>query len=388
MRIRFIFPVLLLLTILLFSCVEKYWPELDNNYQNILVVEGMITNGPGPYTIKLSLATTVENPQFIPQSGYTVSITDDIGNSEVLYPSGPGLFLTSPTGIQGIIGRKYKIRIISQTGNTYESAVEELKEPVGIDSVYATFEIHENNSAQYPAEGYQFYINTKTAASDSTFFLWKLEKCFKYKSDFKIKYMYSGTLEQFPHPDSLQYCWKTENIRDIFTFNTLGLSTPVVRNFPLNYATTDTREISIKYSLLVKQFTISEKAYTFWNTVKEQNSAQDILYTRQPYQVQGNVFNTENPDETVLGYFMVGGVSEKRVFVDRPLPPVHFRYPVCEAGENEAAKVADIYRSNADEWPIFLTTSPEWGIVLPNQDCLDCRLKGGTIEKPDFWIGY
>ena len=386
--IRIVNLILLVLLVLVFSCVEEYWPELDPKYEDVLVVDGMITNELPPYYIKLSLATSVENPEFTPLQGCFVKILDDDGNSETLSEISSGTYSTSPTGLQGVVGRKYKIQITSPAGKNYQSGFEELKNPVEIDSVYAGFETRDNPDGQHQTEGYQFYLNTVKAESDSSFFMWRINRTYEYESDFKIRYIYEGDLRWLVNADSLQTCWRTDDIRQIFTYNTLGLSLPVVKNYPLNFVSTENREISVRYSLLVKQLTISEKAYTFYNSVKEQNSDLDNLYSRQPYQVRGNIFNDLAPDETILGYFLVAGISSKRIFVDRPMPPVHFYYEVCELTELDFNNVADIYHSSPEEWPIFLTTGNAGGMALPSQDCMDCRLAGGTIEKPDFWIDW
>jgi len=387
-RIKIKHVVLFLLLLSPFACVEKYWPDLDNKYQNILVIDGMITSDPGPYYIKLSLATTVNYPELLPLSGYNISITDDAGTTEMLIEISPGIYSTSATGIRGIAGRKYKTQITSPNGKIYQSDFETLKSPVGIDSVYAEFEIHPNYSASFPTEGDQFYLNTRRGISDTNFYMWRLERSFEYKASFKIRYIYEGSLKPFPNSDSLETCWKTDKIMQIFTFNTIGMTDPVVTRFPLIYVTTNTRELSERYSLLVQQFTMSENAYTFWNSVREQNSTQDNLYTRQPFQIRGNVYNIDTPDEPVLGYFLVAGITNKRIFVDPPLPPVHFRYPICVLTEPDFQNVASIFLSKPNEWPIYLTTSNSGAIALPNQDCMDCQLSGGTIEKPDFWVDY
>ena len=44
---------------------KKYWPELDK-YEDVLVVDGMITNKPGPYTIRLSISAPIDSAEFIP----------------------------------------------------------------------------------------------------------------------------------------------------------------------------------------------------------------------------------------------------------------------------------------------------------------------------------
>ena len=386
MNVKIHLLVMFAIPALLLSCVEKYFPELDDKYENVLVVDGIISNNPGPYFIKLSVASTVNTPEFLPLSGYNVSIIDDEGTTEVLSETSPGIYSTSPGGIQGVAGKKYKTRIVSPDGKTYQSDFETLKNPVGIDSVYAIFEAHANPDGVFPFEGYQFYLNTKKAESDTNFYLWRLERSYEYRSDFLISHIYEGRLRPVYDVDSLQTCWRTDKIGQLFTFKTSGLSEPVVTKFPLNYVTTETRELMERYSLLVKQFTISEKAYAFWNEVREQNSTQGSLYTRQPYQIRGNVFNTETPGETVFGAFLVAGITEKRIFVNRPA--TIFRYGVCTLGDADYKNVGTIYMSNPSEWPLYLTTNLNGIRAFPNQDCIDCQLRGGTIVKPDFWIEY
>jgi hypothetical protein len=142
----------------------------------------------------------------------------------------------------------------------------------------------------------------------------------------------------------------------------------------------------LRYSLLVKQFTVSKNAYTFWNAVKESNSDDELLYSKQPYQVRGNVFNTSDDTEPVLGYFHVAGISEKRVFVDRPKAPVPLRYSVCELDEADFEAYGQRHMADPVYYPIFAIESPGGRRAIPPKGCVDCTLKGGTTEKPDFWI--
>ena len=386
MQIKIVRVGYILLLIFLISCEEKYWPELDNKYEDLLVVAGMITNNPGPYTINLSLSTTVRSPKQIPLSGYELIITDDSGQEETLTENNAGEYSTSPSGIQGVIGRKYQLTINAPDGRTYKSEFEELMIPTGIESVYAEVEYREDLNYYHELAGYQFYLDTYHAENDSNYYFWQLEATYKYRSDFLIRFIFDHfTLSPFPKPDSLQICWKTDKIQKLFLYNTLDLSEPKITRFPLHYVTTETRELSIRYSLLVKQFSITEKAYNFWSSVKEQNVEQGALYTKQPYQIRGNLVNTENPDEPVLGYFLVAGVSEKRIYVGRPQTPVLMYYPVCVITDADIEGFGYIFWSDKSTWPLYVTENDEGVRALTHQACVDCRLKGGTIEMPDFW---
>lgn len=95
MRKRIVFSLLILVS----GCTEKYdfkFPEQDAN----LVVEGIVTNGPGPHYVRLTLSkSTFElsyndstgysqfNDGYIPVLDATITISDDSGNTDTLIHS-------------------------------------------------------------------------------------------------------------------------------------------------------------------------------------------------------------------------------------------------------------------------------------------------------------
>ncbi|OQX82099.1 MAG: hypothetical protein B6D64_01090 [Bacteroidetes bacterium 4484_276] len=377
---------LIILLVAFGSCEEKYWPDLGGRYQNLLVVDGMITNEPGPYIVRLSQSTPVSNQVGAYVSGYQIIIMDDHGNTETLHEINPGEYSTDPDGIQGVAGRKYKIEITSVTGEVYQSEYETLKQPTDIESVFAKLEYRQNNEVNYDIAGYQFYLNTAMAQHDTNYYLWNMTATYKYQADLKIRFIFDGTLRPFYNSDSLRICYKTQIIKEIFTYNTSGLNKPVLTNFPLHYVSTETRDLSFRYSLMVKQLSISETAYNFWSAAREQNSDIGDLHSRQPYQIRGNISNLNNPGEPVLGLFLVAGVSEKRIFVNRPDPPVRMRYPVCVAGEGAVENFPDIFFRPERFWPVYATFHVDGRPALPPQVCMNCELSGGVLQKPGFWI--
>ena len=381
MRIRNA-TILALMMIGMTCCVEEYIPEIDN-YENLLVVDGMITSGEGPYEIKLSRSAGLQNPEVTPVENAIVILRDDHANSEKLTETEAGVYSTIVEGIKGIPGYLYQLEIQTAEGETYLSDFEMMREPVGIEQVTTAIEYHPGEEYAHEIAGLRFYIDTHKASDSAVFLMWSLTETYEYKSDFKIRYYWEGELKPFPRPDSLQTCWKTQRIPFIFTSRTDGLSEPVIRQFPLHYVNTDTRKLYLKYSLLVKQYAMNKEAWSFWNEVRKQNETQGGLFDLQPYQIVGNMKNTNNPNEPVLGQFTVAGVFEHRIFVDRP--NLDFYYFKCELTEGDFENFSSIVYYPPESWPIYVTTGLEGGLALPLQECLDCRLHGGTIEKPVFW---
>ena len=374
------------ISFLLSSCEEEFMPDLGNKYESLLVVDGLITNNPGPYIIKLSLTTSVENPVYIPLKNCELKISDDAGNEETLTETGEGVYSTKPGGIVGTIGRSYKLTIHRPDGRTYESDFDELLPPIAIDTIYPLIEYKPNDNFPFPVPGYQFYISSLPANNQDHYLRWEMEQTFEYNVDFRIYYYYDGELHDFPDHDSLQYCWKTNQVRSIFTTTTSGLSESSIQNYPLHYIAFDNRIFSIKYSLLVYQLTISEASYNFWRDVKEQNTEGGTLYTHLPYQIRGNVYNTGDKSEPVAGYFQVAGEDAVRIFVDRPPATVPMYYTFCELTEADYHEYGNMFRfHDPKDWPKYVTVDANGGRAVPNKLCSDCRELGGTIVKPYYW---
>ncbi len=383
MRTNFIRIILLLCVILCTSCVEEYSLDIDK-YENIIVVDGMITDKPGPYLIKLSTSSEIIKPQQIPFSNAEVIIFDNEGNAETLTENNPGEYYTNDDGIRGVIGRKYKIQITTPDNKIYFSDFEELFASVEIDSVYTNIEYQQNMFHPYDLVGLQFYLDTKIAERDTNYFLWQLESTYEYNSSYLISYIYDKYyLKPLENRDTLFTCWKTDILPEILVSNTVNLTEPKVNAFPLNYVTTEDRELSIKYSLLVKQLTITENAYKYWGSLEEINSEQGNLFASLPYQVRGNMHCETNEEEHILGYFMAAGIKEKRIFVDRP--ELDFHYWECYLTKRDFEAYGYIRWTPSSSWPLYVVTSPNGSQALPHQDCVDCTRKGGTVDMPEFW---
>ena len=373
-----------ILFLLPWQCVDPYTPNLKD-HDKLLVIEGTITNAPGPYTVKISTTIGIDYPFQQPLEGAIVILYEQGGEQEQLVETEAGTYLTSDAGIRGEVGKFYRISITTPEGQEYESGDEELLPFEPIDSVYAEFERRTDPDYAYDLKGYQFFVDASIQHEENDFFLWKLTETYKFHSDLMIPFYYAGQILPFPKPDSLYTCYKTSEVKDIYVFDAERLQNPQIRRFPFHYVDTEDRRLFLRYSLLVRQYAVSQEAFEFWNQIKKQNSGLGALYTTQPFQIRGNIHNVNDPEEAVLGYFMAAGYSEQRIFVGPP-PGAEFHFGVCQIGEPEIYDMRSLPRTRPSTWPIYLGESPGGALGLPDQICVDCRLKNATIEKPDFWI--
>ncbi len=361
------------------SCIDKYWPDIKK-YENVLVVDGLLTNGNDPVIVRLSVSSAINNGALIPLTGGELYITDENHEEISLTEIEPGTYQVEDESFSGEVGSSYQLHISLPNGQNYVSDICSLSAPSPIDSVYGNIESFANPNSYHDLHGIQFYIDNHSN-NDTSFYLWRLTQTYKYRASFTLDYTWEGAFIPYPNPDSLRTCWRTTEVNEIFTFTTKYLDKPVITRFPLNYVSTETKMLSIRYSLLVKQLYISKRAFDFWNALQQQNIDQGNLYSQQPIQIRGNVQNVANTEEPVLGYFTVAGVTEKRIYLNHP--PLVFYHGEC-APDYEGMR---FLRFEPEElWPIYITYVQDAGMALGiKESCFDCRLDGGSLTPPDFW---
>lgn len=406
---RFIFrAILIALSLFATSCVDKFWPELDNDNSQFLVVDGKISNFPGPYTVKLSYSSSILDTLFIPNTAATITILDNQGNQEVLTMVSPGVYKTSPSGIQGIIGHDYKIEIELDNGLIYESEYEELLNPIVIEDVHFEKEWrYAQNILETDQEGLQFYVNSEPSESSKAYFFWEIEETYEYHAPYRIYFMYNGPenndswiddvpIKKIRNVDTLYYCWKTQNLKERLIYKVESSNEGNTSNLPIHFVPNNDERLRWGYNILVKQYTISEKLYTFLNYLKKQNENQGGLFTSQPFQIRSNISNIQDPSEEVLGYFKVASGTIGPRIQARASGGLFYDKPICYYDTAVSSIKHRIVTSQSDDWPIFLSyfhfdndSDPLLGPILifayiaPN--CLDCRNHGGVTRKPEFW---
>ena len=122
---------LLLLSVIGFACQKVIDVDLNSAAPQI-VIEGNISDSPGPYYVTLSKTINFDQPNtFPPVTGAHVVISDIVGNSELLTEASPGTYRTSV--IQGTPGRTYTLDVTSE-GKEY-IATSTMPAPVNIDSL-------------------------------------------------------------------------------------------------------------------------------------------------------------------------------------------------------------------------------------------------------------
>jgi len=366
------------------SCIEPFQPDLKET-QDLLVINGMITDQPGEHVLEISRSAPFNDPVFIPVTGCVVQVADDKGTIVDYSEKKSGVYSAYLDASFLGTGKAYKLYVFTPDNKEYQSEYDSMLACPPIDKISYEIESRETENPGITYYGVQFYVDVKSSGDDAVNFLWNLEETFEYNSSYLIHYIWTGyELVDFRPRDSLYTCYKTQPINELHTASARYLSSNDLYKYPLNYVSNQSTKLLVKYSLLARQYSLSDNAFLYWDKLKSQLTGRGGFYETQPYSSDGNIFNVNDPDEKVLGFFYTSQVKKKRIMIDRS-----FNFPIwrsicrLDTAFTEIDIPVGSYAISLNE---MSSSGPPYGYTSP--ECFDCRLLGGTLEPPFYWNKY
>ena len=359
------------------SCVSEFIPQLTEE-EEMLVVEGLITDRQGTNTIKLSKALPLGvRSEAKPLGGCNVKITDDLGNTFWLRESVTGTYITDSIMFRGVAGRHYTLHLIVPDGNrtiNYESYPVEMLPVPPIDRVYYEKTVIREQFGNFDGiEGCQIYLDTHDQVNNSKFYRWDYQETWKIRLPFDI-------------PN--QTCWISNTFKDINIESTLAFKEDRIERHPVTFISNVTDRLKTKYSILVNQYSLNENEYNYWKKLKSITVSVGGLHDIIPASIPSNLVCIENPGEKVLGYFSVSSVSSERIFIKDSFSGIVDQYAKC-ATDTLIGGPDYIEGLGINIWTLFDTpaspfSSPRIRIFTETKGCADCTVRG-TTSKPSFW---
>ena len=365
--------LLLSMTLVITSCITQFVPRTTEDKQ-ILVVEGLITDNPGPNTIKLTKSVPLGGASAAnPLSGCIVTVTDDLSNTYTFRETAKGTYVSDPTAFQGVVGRIYTLHISTNSGANslrYDSYPEEMKPSPAIDSVfYEKQTLLEGADGTPIQEGCQIYLNTHDPTNQTKFYRWEYTETWEFV---------------LPYYVPNKTCWISNNSDLINIKNTSVLAEDRINRYPLNFISNNSDRLKVKYSILVNQYSLNEDEYNYWEKLQNLSEQVGGLYDIIPSSVPSNIDCIDDPNEKVLGYFSVSGSSSKRIFIKDRFQGLVDLYTTC--ADDTVAVGTFLPNLNTSEWLIINhgMPNPYW-VITYNKGCFDCTVRGTNVP-PDFWI--
>jgi len=378
--------LLLLLPVLLWavSCVEPIELDIEDNFDNMLVVEGTVTNELMRHKVKLTRTYPLEEAQASAESNARVSVVEN-GSREFLFQEEePGMYV-SLEEFKAEAASSYVLRIVSAAGKTYESSPSTLVPSAPVAAIEPVLVNNDNGST-----GVALVLEGTQNQGEASYYRYEYEETFKIVSPFKKNYDFEiqgDTIIAVFKTREEYTCFRTENSQEIVIANTGFLSEDKVNGLMVNFVEKGDPRMSHRYSILVRQYGLTAEAYRFYETLKNLSESESLFSQIQPGHIPGNVHSLDDPSENVLGFFSVSEVSSKRAFFsftdffdenDRERP--HFIAP-CEPVKHPLPLTIQFLREGSVK---YYSHDPLEGNFVIRSPCVDCTLSGTNVV-PDFW---
>lgn len=370
--------ILLSLLFLVVSCKEEYIPKVKSTEQSVLVVEGILNNGNGPTIIRLTRTYKLDDSAVLrPETGAQVSVEGNNGAAFYLFDGrGDGSYFSEQLPFDP--AEQYRLHIMTYDGKEYVSDfVPVLKNPP-IDSV----------SWKRTKNGVQLYVNTHNPENDTRYYRWEYDETWEIQSAYFSSWKVVNNQPVKRTPDEFVYeCWRYYNSSNILLGSTTQLSSDVVFEMPLIFIPEESDKLSVRYSVLVRQYALDKQGYEFYQLLKKNTESLGSIFDAQPSESGGNVHSVSDPTETVIGYITATPVQEQRIFISKK--------DVTDWKFHLNCGIIVEVPNNPDSFPKyfggdFLPFSAEPDFLptkfyASHRECVDCTIRGGSTERPFFW---
>ena len=378
--------LLLAIAFLAAMCVEPF--EVDtNDFEEALVVDATITDEMGKQQILLNRAFLLEEFNPLPEENAIVKVVDDDRNEYEFAEIEPGKYV-SVQDFAAEYNRGYQLLIRLQNGNSYTSKMENLPQAEPIQDLAVS-----RTSDDKGEEGISIAVNFD-AALGAQYYRYEYEEAYKivapkWKGE-RLIFSGSGPPVVFPLENEEQVCYAEDVSKGIIIGSSLGPTGNSLPNFEVRFIDRNNFIISHRYSILIKQFTLSKEAYDYFELLERFSGQSSILSQTQPGFFNGNIHSDMNDQDKVLGYFDLSAVSSKRIFfnyvdffADEPLPP----YPEtdCEpyvASSSTSPTLTFLLSNNLVRY--FSMDPLTQDIFVVPRICADCNVLGSP-KAPEFW---
>jgi hypothetical protein len=368
--------------LLVAACIEPYDPGMRGEAGNKFVVMGEVTDQEGYQFVHVSMASPIGNPEFIPLGGCDIEIYDDKGNTYKLEEFSEGAYRVWIKKEMLLPGTSFQLNLFTPSGVNVVSDFDRMPECADIDSLYFERKDLPTSDPDKDIKGIQFYLDLNGHSTDSKYYRWNMEETWEYHAQYPFEYYFDGEFRRQDPPDySKNICWSTQAVKSFATLSTTTVSGNRYTRFPLFYVDNSTTKLLIGYSVLVRQYAISEASYNFWEQLRINSEELGGLYERQPLPVDGNLTNINHPDQKVIGFFGTASVKSRRIFMEGRLD-LEISYDSLCAPQRIDRGFRTEYPPSL--YPVNLAVVDGILMVIEPQ-CVDCTLLGGTLTKPEFW---
>lgn len=317
-----------------------------------LVVNGFITDQPGPYTVTLYKARRLKaDLDFsVPVTGASITIFSDAGEEETLTETIEGTYVTSQ--IVGEIGKSYFIKITTSDGAAYESIPEKIRPAGEIESLTYEYEMSRDpQDLDNTADNFRVIVGSRTSPGEESFIRWRVVGTYQIETRpwlrTPVPYPCSGETGTNGIACTCCTCWISRYDEIPTIADEQHINGNEFRHITIGRVPIRSEFFVDKYHVAVSQMSLTQSTYNYFRLIKAQKEGVSSLFQPVSGKLRGNI-NRLNGEEEVQGIFWAAGVTTSTLTITK------------------------------DNLPYTLMPAP--------QPIIECDvLKNSTATKPDFW---
>tara|TARA_R110001583_G_scaffold59123_2_gene176027 strand:- start:9270 stop:10388 length:1119 start_codon:yes stop_codon:yes gene_type:complete len=361
-----------LLIMIIFSCTEKFYLDVDENVE-ILVVDGKITDNGSPCEVRLFRTVSFTDDFSVkPEKDAIVALHDDLGHNEILTEYEAGVYRSSSNEITGTLGVSYWIEIQTLSGDKYESTPEIMHSPFEITSIYGD-ELEAIMSDNSKEAGVGIYFDAKNNENTESYLRWEYRESYEWHTPFNVE----TKLTENPQ----NVCYPVTNYPLINIYDASDFATKEIDHLLTSTILQHEVKLEHQYLIDINLYSVSHESYIFWKNMKAIHQTNGNLYDILPANIKGNINSCDNTNK-VLGYFEVSSVRTKKGIFSKDEFSIDFSdFPKeCETFIIVGPRPDPMKYQIVKIIPRQNITAYE----VRKRHCYECNIKY-PINKPIFW---
>ena len=296
------------------GCIEEFNAGTIE-FEDAIVIEASITNELKFQKILLSRTFKFEENGPQAESGAIVQVTSSSNITYTFNETEPGVYI-SDIQFSAQHDTGYQLSITSSNGRAYTSELTELtSSSSSIDNVSAARETNVDG-----VDGIVIYLDSSDPTNSSRYYAYEFEETYQIIAPQWVQDQFIITSDNpfsftiGPRTEEERECYKTEKSQGRLITSTDLLSEDRISKYPVTFFPIDDIRNNSRYSILVKQHTISAASHRFFETLNNLSSSESLFSQNQPGFLASNIFSTTDLEEKVLGYFEVSAIVQERFF--------------------------------------------------------------------------
>jgi len=300
------------------SCVDPFTPSLDTREKS-LIVEGQISDDPGPYEVKLSLTEPYLSQNInLPVENATVKVTDDQGNTFPFPHTNRGIYRSDSLTFRAQAGRTYTLIVQFGNDREYRSQPELLRAAPGIDTAFTRF-VETTDLNGVVTYSFDVFAVTTDPAASTDFYRWDWAHYAEASYCQTTVLTVGESRVRFNYP-CCGPCWDIERPRGRVD---LTADTYINGNRFEKFITNIPYDSKSDYFMAIDQYNIPSSTHQFWKIVNLQVSNTGGIFDVPPATIPSNIYNVRDSSELVLGVFTVAGHKRGSFYLKRNYAPVN-----------------------------------------------------------------